>query len=559
MKDVICKQRPNLPNLFIIFIVAFLLSSPLLTKGFFIAYDIDNHVFKLVATVTALLEEQFPPLIGSKLANGFGYSWNIFYPPLSSYIPALFKIFFPSFIGSMKLYIFFTLVASGITMYYFACDLTRSKNVALLAAIFYMTAPYRLEDIYSRGALGEALAFVFIPLLFHGLFSLFYRNGQKDYYITLGAAGLLLSHNISSLLCGFAALVYILIHLRHLSNLRVLKSLIINGLFTAALSLFFLVPLLEHKLLGNYEVFEPNMMGSFASMTSRSLYPQQLLFTMFNNEANFTLGLQLILPLCLAPLAFKKLITNKNIIIFLLLALISIFMTSKAFPWALMPQVFSYIQFPWRFLMLAVFFLSIPGAFILATLYDKLELKHIIPLIMIIFVYLFPILTAQTVNDKNISDGDYNTIDIVTAKSYKTGGCATFEYLPVRAYENIPYLANRENRVILKNGEAEITEEVKNGTSLSFHISTSSAVQIELPYIYYLGYDLSLDTSREVTKLKAVESNNGFVATTVPAQTEGQVTVKYKGTLLTRLAFSISLLSVLIFAAFIYWKKHFAG
>ncbi|NLO96832.1 MAG: hypothetical protein GX091_01950 [Peptococcaceae bacterium] len=544
-------------SMLLICALALLLSAPMLTKGMFIAYDIHNHMCRLAGTVLALLDKQFPPLIGPNLANGFGYSWNIFYPPLSTFIPAFFKIFLPTLTGAMKLFIYLTLAASGITMYHLAYRLLAARNTALLAAIIYMTAPYHLQDIYSRGALAEALAFVFIPLLFHGLVDLFYYGGQKDYYLTLGAAGLLLSHNLSSLLAALAALIYILAHIKLLSKAKIRNSLIVNGLFTAAISLFFLIPLLEHRLWGNYQVFVPNMMGSLETMAARSLYPQELLFTKFEQKTNFALGLQLIIPLCLLPFTLKRIAADKNLLLFLLLGLAAIFMTTRAFPWLHMPAVFSYIQFPWRFLLLAVFFLSIPCAHILALIYDRLDLKHIVPLLMLILIYIFPILTDQIVIDKNIGNQFYTRLDIITAKSYKTNGCATFEYLPVKAYNNIPYLADRTQQIIVKSGAAHITNEIKHNTNLSFYISSPAGAVIELPYIYYLGYDLKLITEKEHQKLKTIESDKGMVAAVIPAGTEGLVTVTYSGTFATRLSYLLSFLSLLSFISWVLWKEKF--
>lgn len=40
-------------------------------------------------------------------------------------------------------------------------------------------------------------------------------------------------------------------------------------------------------------------------------------------------------------------------------------------------------------------------------------------------------------------------------------GCATFEYLPSKAYENLDYIKTRENRVYVLSGSATIENEEK--------------------------------------------------------------------------------------------------
>ena len=61
-------------------------------------------------------------------------------------------------------------------MYWFVNKLTKSKEVGALAAILYMLMPYHLNDMYIRNALGEFLSYIFIPLVFLGLYKIF----QKD-------------------------------------------------------------------------------------------------------------------------------------------------------------------------------------------------------------------------------------------------------------------------------------------------------------------------------------------------------------------------------------------
>lgn len=547
MKAVNTEKNAYRQDILVILVISIFLCSPLLSKGFFTAHDIHCHMFKAVATVDALLNGQIPPLIGPRLANGFGYSWNIFYAPLSAYLPAFLKIIIPTFIDSMKLFILLTIFFSGITMYYFALEISGLRNMSLLAAIFYLSAPYRLEDIYIRGAMGESLAFVFIPLFFHGLYNLFYQDGKKDYFIALGFTGLLLSHNISALMCGSAALLYVLLHYKQLLKLRVLKLLVINGFWVIGLSLFYLVPLLEHKVLGNYEVFLPDRMGSLAAMKSMGLYPAQLLFTVFNKaELNFSLGLQLVVPLIFLPFAYKRLKVAKSIAVLLLLGLGSIIVMSRIFPWTLMPDFFSFVQFPWRYLGLAVFFLSIPCAYIIETVSDGLKHKELIILILVIFMYISPLL-ALTATDPKITDRDYNKIDLITEQSKYSKGSAFFEYMPVKAKADISYLANREDGVILVEGDAQITDEVKDGTSLNFKVKAAADSIIELPYLYYLGWKIGLQTEKGETNLKVHESEKGFVAVMLPAGTVGDIKAEFKGTFMTRITFIFSFLLGILF------------
>lgn len=61
-------------------------------------------------------------------------------------------------------------------MYSFVNKLTKSKEVGALAAILYMLMPYHLNDMYIRNALGEFLSYIFIPLVFLGVYKIFQKE-----------------------------------------------------------------------------------------------------------------------------------------------------------------------------------------------------------------------------------------------------------------------------------------------------------------------------------------------------------------------------------------------
>lgn len=69
---------------------------------------------------------------------------------------------------------------------------------------------------------------------------------------------------------------------------------------------------------------------------------------------------------------------------------------------------------------------------------------------------------------------------------------------------------------------------------------------IELPYIYYLGYNVTLKTQNEETRLQTFETDNGFVGVKVPILEEGKIEVRYTGTWLMNVSNFVSLVGVCI-------------
>ena len=60
-------------------------------------HDGSLHMLRLLGTVDTLEIGQFPPLMNQNYCNGVGYSMNLFYPPLVTYLPLLIKIFTASY------------------------------------------------------------------------------------------------------------------------------------------------------------------------------------------------------------------------------------------------------------------------------------------------------------------------------------------------------------------------------------------------------------------------------------------------------------------------------
>ena len=76
-------------------------------------------------------------------------------------------------------------------------------------------------------------------------------------------------------------------------------------------------------------------------------------------------------------------------------------------------------------------------------------------------------------------------------------------------------------------------------------------VSLELPYIYYLGYDIKLNENN----IDYEESDNGFIKVSLPKDCNGLIEVNYKGTQLEKITFIISIVGVICFMVYIVYEK----
>lgn len=546
----------------IIIFIAIMVSSALLIDGLPAAHDVDAHMARAVGMSKALKEGQVPPLIVSNYAEGFGYSWNLFYPPLAPYIMTILKLFVFTYENALKLLIILSMIISGIAMFKLIEELTKKKNISLIGAIIYMCSPYILTDIYIRMALGEILSYAFLPILFLGLHNLFNGNGRKYTLIAIGAVGILLSHNISALFAIGMSAIYVLLNIRKLNNKLIWKKIGVNIVFIVLMVAFFYFPLLQTKSSSEYEAFSYGKMGTIESFKNNTVYLSQILFGKMQDgtsnsledsrnidtEMCMQIGLFIVIPLLFTPFVYKKVSRKdrKNYLLTLIVGLLAIFAATPLFPYDIVPKEIAILQYPWRFLLIATFTLSIIATINISKIFEKTRMQEVMILTILILSYITPLIFANTF-DSGLKEDRYIGEDEINCTTHFSIATVGLEYLPNNAYENIEYVHNRSQNVIVINGNIEIIEQVKNGSNMNIKfLNGNETASIELPYIYYPGYEIKVDGK----KVNYYESENGFIELDVSKNADGEIAVKYTGTKLARITWIISLLSLILFIVY---------
>lgn len=184
LKEKILKNRKFIDYIILIIITGILCIPLINSKIDVYADDGIQHIARAFGTYSSIKQDGIFPNIISSFANDFGYSWNLFYGSLSTYGIIIINFICNNYIIAYKLFAFCVLALSGIFMYKFVIAYSDNSNVALLASILYITFPYHLTDLYTINALGEYTSFMFIPLVFYGLYNLFYTS-DKHYYLAI--------------------------------------------------------------------------------------------------------------------------------------------------------------------------------------------------------------------------------------------------------------------------------------------------------------------------------------------------------------------------------------
>ena len=549
-------------SIIIILIASIFVCIPLMSKNIDMTYDDGiQHIARLMGTYQSIQEGQTS--IMSNFCNGFGYSWNIFYSPITALTPLIFKLLGVSFTTCIKLFMFVVIFLSGYFMYVFTKKVTNNNNVSIVAAILYILAPYRLTDMYIRNALAELASFMFLPMIFLGLYNIFNEESNKkiNLWLIIGAAGLTLTHTIITMYTAILALIYILINLKELKKKRIQKKLIVCTVLVLIITAFFWMPLLEHKLAAEYEVFKDGRMERTEVLVAYKLDFYRLFFTKSNDYMIYDIGLVVLIGLVLTPLAIKKVKETKyyKLYLFMLISgVICAVMTLKIFPFEYLPKTLKMIQFSFRLLEFTSFFFAFIAAINIGIVSKKFELKEVFIVLAVTMLLTCPytsyVRTLQNFDESIL----WPSVPVTEQTGRVHAGCASFEYLPCKAFENRKYIEDRSNQAIILSGTAQIENEQKNGSQMSFDINyVLEETQIELPYIYYLGYNVTLTVDEKIQKLKTFETDNGFVGVQVPILENGKIDVKYTGTAIMNFSKLISIAGVcFIIFEIIYGRKH---
>ncbi len=153
-----------------IFIAAMLVMCfPLFNNQLFIGHDWTYHMLRIQSLKEGLLTGQFPVRVNPLFLNGYGYASSMFYPDLLLYIPVGLQLLGIGIEESYKMFLILVLAASFLTAYYCGKGITKSSYAGIIFALVFSLSQYHLQNIYTRFAVGEVTAYIFLPFIIYGL------------------------------------------------------------------------------------------------------------------------------------------------------------------------------------------------------------------------------------------------------------------------------------------------------------------------------------------------------------------------------------------------------
>jgi len=503
--------------------------------------DMPFHLARIQSIAANLKLGNILPTIYSDSINGFGYASALFYPDLWLYIPAISFLSGLELIRAYQVFLVLITVITAISMYHSTrrmltnldighyyhfspCRfLTVEQQLSILATIVYITFPYRLINVYFRGALGEVLSFVFLPVIACGLTEIYCDRKKRWHILALGMTGLIYSHIISSLMAVICILLAMLINFRQSWQQR--HALLKAVLLTACLSAAFILPLIEQMQSNQFYYNTKNPFGSLADQAIK----------VGVSHSSLSLLMVHFIAISLAYYCHYKLKQRQwypRIALMTFITLYLSIMTTSLFPWDILAEIplLKYIQFPWRLFSLVTYTFSILSALVFLHLLSKKSSFWYFSLVTIIIASGF-ILT----NIMMQSSAPYAQPVTYRPPAISVGRA---EYLPAKV--KISSIARRETIPLALEGKLTIEQYSKSGNKIELKFDNASSIlTIEFPVIFYKGYKAYLNRS----PLPVSESSNGLIETTIQNTGSGHIVILYEHTRVYLLAYLISFMT----------------
>lgn len=306
------------------------------------------------------------------------------------------------------------------------------------------------------------------------------------------------------------------------------KRIIYLGLaafLTLLITSYFLFPMLEQMIADKFVFNELTTNWNLSSRTMPlwSLFLEFPNYILSNEWMPPGIGLSFVFLIYCYIKNFKS--ANSFMHFCFITGIIVLFCLTNLFPWNFLQSIMSPIQFPWRFLFISTLLISIGGGLLFNQLEHNINEKiKILFMLCVLPILLVSLLNFRSQNVKEV--GNY----------YIAFG----EYLPEYADEK--YILDRGN-IITSEKEAIYTFD-RNGVNLDIYFSdNNSENKFELPLLYYKGYVANINGE----KINTYKTTNGLVGIDIPNIENGNIYVRYEGTVVQKVSKLISLISIVLF------------
>lgn len=537
-------------------------------------HDGNYHLYRFATSISAFDDGQKFLQLDADQLQGFGQAPNLFYGPMLSWLVlVVFKITSNLQISLMFLMLFAT-ITTTFGAYYASKKIFKSEKAGFFTALIFTLEPFHVGELLTRGSFSEYLAFAFIPFIILAIYQIIFESKtdfKRIFMLAFSAFGIIMNHNLTAVLIAAMAALFVVFNIRKVfSKPKILFSLILAGILAVGFSAIFILPFLEVREVGIYNIFNPDFQKWFyvngSQVTPADAWLPTNMFRPPAGHASVVFGLSpVLLVLTIGFLVFRKDIKNENYRRFSMMSIIisAIFVLFSTRIFTFIPAVqnfHSMLQFSQRMLIIqSVLLPFVAGYFIGEKLKNKREIMIAAAIASISYIHITTsaIEPGKFALPMNVGI-DYNLIDINIAMG---------EYQPIfPKVENVKdisataagyvkkTISEKGQKADVISGSAKISGFEKKGSRMRLAVSENkNGAEIELPMFYYPGFKAVLNGKLVKT---SYSSKNRMVSVKLNPGQNGALEVYYGISPATKIGSIVSGLSFLACGLFMVIKRY---
>ncbi|MCA9372210.1 hypothetical protein KC726_04930 [Candidatus Woesebacteria bacterium] len=522
------------------FIIALILTLDLfVSRGQSFTFDGPTHIQTIAQFVQGLRSGDFPVRWGGGFAR-YGMPIPIISQQVTSYLGAAIYFLVGNLEFSYHLLYFIGAFASCVLFYVFLRNHV-AHWPAIAGTILFNFAPYRIANIYIRGALPEFFASSFVILILFSLYLCIAKGERRAISLcALATALLMLAHPFVAIISlpfiGVYAIYLLTQHRQHAKT--IIADLFLAGIIGVLLSAYYIIPLkLELKYF--YAGLSDTQFATGNALSVRNFISETWKY--FGNDVATRAHIHtggiiesaiLLLGIIVALIDYVK----KKRISFLTtmcgMGVLYVVLTFPIVEWLYTHTPLGNIQHQWRMLTGYIFIPPIVCALLLSRLKNSyMHVVGVIAMIVVIAFLRFPQL--YTKNIRTAAEKEY----FVTDDNRHGTVLNTIWMGEVRDY---PYRKNKGE--IFEGKGTIISSEIKNARHL-FRVHAESDVKLADYTFYFPGWHAYVDGTETDIQFQD-PSYRGVITVAVP-QGDHELEVVFKNTKVRLLGNVLSLVGIL--------------
>ena len=470
-------------------VLAFISTYPAFIGHFFkLTMDGQIHLIRFESVADAIKNKELPPIVNFMGYGNVGEVFNGMYPWLAGLVFIIPRALLSSPMHALFIGFYLLNILTILNTYLLVRKLSNNYYIRLIGVVLYQLNAYHLTLMYSRNALGEALAYAFLPLLMLGCYLIWNNKKIGILYLALGMGMIVNSHMISSILAFLLIIIAEIYRIfeRKLS-LKEIGYFISAGILTIPIMIFTVANIanisLQNRIATTWRgINSIDMWESLKAMLQNDIADKSIIFN---------IGIICFVLLCIllvisivskANGSWKKYILGAGIVYILTLNVIPL-------PTSLPQTPVGIIQFTGRLLSIVMILLTVSCVLFLKENSNRVNTKSS-------FIFLFMIMSLLTVGSVRTY---HNTVNDDPIRHYINNANYVGEI-------SKPTEGDMDYALIGKNKQAIIGE-----MSHRYNVSKVSYDSItlrvdkkanQIPFFLYKGIPYEVRVNDKNTKIK---------------------------------------------------------